>query len=81
MKRPVNPVAASIVILLAVVAIAAWIYKGSVHSNTEITDTQLPPEVVKKLKERGPQPMPAMPMPGGGASTAPGGTQNGPPRM
>ena len=79
MKKQVNPVVAGIVILLFVGILAAWIVRGSTHSNLEVTDTGLPPAVAKRLKEQGPQPMP--PMPGlGRSSSAPGATQNGPPK-
>jgi len=76
MKRQVSPVVVVIVILLVVAALGGWLYKSTAQS-IGTADTQLPPDVVKRLKERGPQPMPPMPMPGGGTMNVP--TQSGPP--
>lgn len=78
MKKQINPVVAGVLIFVVLAAITAWMYKGASQSSG---DTQLPPEIAKKLKEQGPRPMPAIPMPGGGTSAAPGGTQNKAPGM
>jgi hypothetical protein len=76
MKTQVNPILAAVVIVVAL-GVAALLFFS--HASATESDTQLPPEVVKRLKAIGPQPMPPMPMPGGGIASAPGATQNGAP--
>ncbi len=76
MKTQVNPVVAAAVIVVVLGVAAMFIFT---RANGSESDTQLPPEVVKRLKAAGPQPMPPMPMPGGGALSASGAAHNGPP--
>ncbi len=76
MKTQVNPIVAATVIVVVLGVAAMLIFT---RANGSDNDTQLPPEVVKRLKAAGPQPMPPMPMPGGRMLSAAGAAHNGPP--
>ena len=77
MKKGISPVVAVIAIVVVAVAVVAYVLIGPSRSSKATIDTGLPPEVVKRIKEQGPQPMPPMPMPNGGTVNVP--LQNGPP--
>lgn len=76
-KTKINPIIVAIVIITDIGAIALSLFSRS-ESNS-IVDTQLPPSIVRKIKARGEQPMPPIPMPGGGPFTGGEAIENGPP--
>lgn len=76
MKRQIGPLAGGVLLLIAIGGVCYILYYRSFVQGAG--DTQLPPEVVRAIREKGPQPMPPMPMPSG-RYFAPRGGALGPP--
>jgi hypothetical protein len=76
MKTEVSPAIAAIVIAIAVALTGSWLYLRA-QSQPQY-GAPLPPVVLKEFREKGPRPMPPMPMPNGRYFTPQGGAV-GPP--
>jgi|GEM_PF-3059809 len=72
MKTNVNPVVATVLIVIVLVAAVAFVYTRVVSSGDQ-HGAKIPEVVMKEYREKGPRPMPPVPMPGGGRLQAPSG--------
>lgn len=72
MKTQISPVVA-VVIILAVLAVVGVVIYSRAGGGEPQYGAKMPDVVVKEFKEKGPRPMPPMPMPGGGTVAPQGG--------
>lgn len=77
MKKEINPVVAVVIAILVVAALGYVLYSRTLGAEPQY-GAEMPEVVRKEFEEKGPRPMPPIPMPGGG-SVAPGGGATGAP--
>lgn len=75
MKKQVSPVVIGAAVLV-VLLLAGVVYLRA--GSQEQYGAKIPDVVMKEFKEKGPRPMPPIPMPGGGAVSAQGGAMGAP---
>jgi hypothetical protein len=78
MKTQISPVVAAVILLVVLAAVGTFLYLRA-SGGAPKYGAEIPPEVMKEFKEKGPRPMPPIPMPGGGTFSGPGAAQAGPP--
>ncbi|MBM3496304.1 MAG: hypothetical protein FJX72_18575 [Armatimonadetes bacterium] len=78
MKKEINPVVAVVLVLLVVAAVGYLIYNRTAGSQPQY-GAKIPETVMKEFKEKGPRPMPPVPMPGGESVPMPTGPPPGAP--
>ena len=75
MKKQVSPVVIGATILVVVLVAGVVLLRSG---SQEQYGAKIPEVVMKEFKEKGPRPMPPIPMPGGGAVSAQGGAMGAP---
>lgn len=76
MKKEINPVVAVIIIVVVAAAIGFVMYTRANSSQPQY-GAKIPESVLKEFREKGPRPMPPVPMPGGGSVPTPSGPPPG----
>jgi hypothetical protein len=78
MRTEINPVVAVVIVVLVVAAVGWWFYSRTAQAG-EQHGARVPEAVMKEFREKGPRPMPPIPMPGGqrGNATVPMGPPPG----
>lgn len=72
MKTQINPIVAVVVVVVVIAAVGLLLYSRAGGGEPQY-GAKIPDVVMKEFKEKGPRPMPPMPMPNGGTVTPSGG--------
>ena len=72
MNKQISPAVATTIVIVVVLVIGVWLYFRARSSQPKY-GAEIPEVVMKEYKEKGPRPMPPIPMPGGGSIPTPSG--------
>jgi len=72
MKTQISPVVATVIVVIAILAIGALIYTR-MGAGSQQYGAKMPDVVAKEFQKNGPRPMPPVPMPSGATFTPQGG--------